>query len=153
MQRFSLCIDIDGTLTSEENENAYESKTYIGTVRRGVREVIAELYQTHYIHFMTAREESLVSACVSWLYRQQLPFDSLSLFSPATKEDRVRELEGDFVIEGSYEHALRLAGLGFQVLLLDSSGNQGPILPNITRVYNWYHVKAALLRSQEQEAS
>ena len=153
MQRLSLCIDIDGALPSEENENIYGIRAYNGTLRRGAREVIAELYQTHYIHFVSAREESLESACISWLYRQQIPFDSLSLFCPATKEDRVNALESDFVIEGSYEQALRLAGLGFQVLLLDNSSNQGPILPSITRVYNWYHVKAAILRSLEQEAS
>lgn len=97
MQRLSLCIDIDGTITDpyywipranryfgtkvkpEEvisykmhevlgvEERQYDDFYYaFGTsmhneaaIRSGVREVINEFDQTHYIHFVTAREEKM----------------------------------------------------------------------------------------------
>lgn len=139
MQRLSLCIDINGT--HQETE-----------IRKGVCEVIGELYQTHYIHFITAREEPMGSVSVDWLYKYQILFDSISLLETQDKVSRVKDLEGDLVIEDCYDHAIQLAKAGLDVLLIDCSYNQGPILPNITRVFNWYHIKAAILRRLEREA-
>lgn len=144
MQRLSLCLDIDGTITDLQMESE---------IRRGVREVISELYQTHYIHFVSARQETMEKESINWLYRNRIPFDSMSLLGSPDKISRLRELEGDIVIEDCYDHAIQLARAGFDVLLIDCCYNQGPILPNITRVFNWYHVKAAILRRLVKEAS
>lgn len=191
MQRLSLCIDIDGTVTDpyywiprankyfkrnvrpedviyykmhevlgiEENEYD-EFYSIYGTmlhkeaeIRSGVREVISDLYKTHYVHFVTAREEAMEFVSLDWLNKHRIPYDTISLLGTPDKVQRAGELESDIFIEDCYENALQLAGAGFEVLLIDCSYNQGPILPNITRVYHWHQIKEIIARHSEKEAS
>lgn len=191
MQRLSLCIDIDGTITDpyywipraskyfgkeiipeevtcyemylalgveerefEEFHSVYEATLYKEAKIRGdVCEVISELHKTHYIHFVTAREETMEFVSVDWLNRHRIPYDSISLLGTPDKVQMAGELESDLFIEDRYENALQLAEAGFEVLLIDCSYNQGPILPNITRVSNWQQIKSIILRHAEKEAS
>ena len=191
MQRLSLCIDIDGTVTdpyywipraskyfgrriNPEDVTCYRIHQVLGVeekeyeefysifgamlhkeaeIRSGVCEVISELYKTHYIHFVTAREETMEFVSLDWLNNHQVPYDSISLLGTPDKIQRAGELESDLFIEDCYENALQLAEAGFEVLLIDCSYNQGPILPNITRVYNWYQIKAIITQHAEKEAS
>ncbi|HVI40543.1 MAG TPA: hypothetical protein VM577_07785 [Anaerovoracaceae bacterium] len=191
MQRLSLCIDIDGTLTDPyywlpraneffgrkirpEEVTRYKNHEALGVeekeydefysifgpklhseaeIRSGVYEVINELYKTHYIHFVTAREEKMEFVSLDWLNKHQIPLDTISLLGSHDKVQRAGELESDIFIEDCYDNALQLAGAGFDVLLIDCSYNQGPVLPNITRVYSWHQIKNIIVQRSEKEAS
>ncbi|HYE67080.1 MAG TPA: hypothetical protein VEA58_00630 [Anaerovoracaceae bacterium] len=191
MQRLSLCIDIDGTVTDPyywipkankffkrnvkpEDVTSYDMHEVLGVeekeyeefysvfgttlhkeaeIRSGVHEVINEFYKTHYIHFVTAREEKMESVSLDWLYEHQIPFDSISLLGSHDKVKRAGELESDFFIEDRYSNALQLARAGFDVLLIDCSYNQGPLLPNITRVRSWSDIKQIITEHAREEAS
>ena len=191
MQRLSLCIDIDGTLTDPyywlpraneffgrnirpEEVTHYKNHEALGVeekeydefysifgpqlhseaeIRSGVYEVINELYKTHYIHFVTAREEKMEFVSLDWLNKHQIPLDTISLLGSHDKLQRAGELESDIFIEDSYDNAFQLASAGFDVLLIDCSYNQGPVLPNITRVYSWYQIKNIIMQRSEKEAS
>lgn len=122
-------------------------------IRSGVQEVISELYNTHYIHFVTAREEKMKFVSLDWLGRHRVPFDSISLLGSPDKVERVEELECDIFIEDCYDNAMQLAESGFEVLLIDCNYNRGPLLPNITRVYDWNQIKKIVARLSEKEAS
>jgi uncharacterized protein len=122
-------------------------------IRSGVHEVINELYKTHYIHFVTAREEKMEFVSIDWLNKHQIPLDTISLLGSHDKVQMARDLEADFFIEDSYDNALQLAGAGFDVLLIDCSYNQGPVPSNITRVYDWHQIKKIIVQQSEKEAS
>jgi len=152
MQRLSVCIDIDGTLTDPYYYFGFSLNNESG-IRSGVQDTINELYQTHYIHFVTARNEVMECASVNWLHRNEIPYDSISLLGTPDKVQRAGELEADIFVEDCYDSALQLARAGFDVLLLDCGYNQGPLLPNVTRVYNWRQIRDIIVRHAEKEAS
>jgi uncharacterized HAD superfamily protein len=191
MQRLSLCIDIDGTVTDPyywiprankffgtrvrpEDVMSYSMHEVLGVeerqydefyfafgtsmhneaaVRNHVQEVIGELYNTHYIHFVTAREEKMKFVSLDWLNRHRIPFDSITLLGSPDKVDMAKELECDLFIEDSYDNAIQLAEAGFEVLLIDCNYNRGPLLPNITRVNDWRQINEIIAHHLEKEAS
>lgn len=191
MQRLSLCIDIDGTITDPyywlprankffgkkirpEDVTTYDMHEVLGIeereynefynffgatmhheagIRGGVSEVLRDFYKTHYIHFVTAREEAMRFVSVDWLSQHHIPYDTISLLGSHDKVQSAVDLECDFFIEDKYDNAIQLATAGFEVLLIDCNYNRGPLLPNITRVYDWQQIKKIIVQHLEKEAS
>ncbi|MFT9498194.1 hypothetical protein [Anaerosolibacter sp.] len=56
------------------------------------------------------------------------------------KVNQAKELGCDIFIEDRYENAIQLALAGFEVLLMDCNYNRLPLIPGITRVYDWKEV-------------
>lgn len=110
--------------------------------RFGASQMIRRLYQSHNIHFVTAREEKMRETSIEWLDRHQMPMDSIWLLGSHYKVEKARELKSDLFMEDNYNNALQLAQAGFEVLLIDCSYNRGPLPRNVKRVKNWFEIAA-----------
>lgn len=54
-------------------------------------------------------------------------------------------MDCDIFIEDRYENAIQLSEAGFEVLLIGTNYNNGPINANIHRVKNWYEIENFIL--------
>ena len=178
MERLSICIDLDGTVTdpyywlpraneffkknvTAEDVTSYRIHEVLGIeaeayeefyhrfgpiihlqarIRDGVHDVVNELFHNHFIHFITAREETMRYVSLEWLKKHHLPMDSISLLGHPNKVKKAQELNSDFFIEDSLDNAVQLAGAGFEVLLIDCNYNKGPLPAKVTRVFNWHQI-------------
>lgn len=137
---FSEFYDLYGKLLHSESE-----------ARFGASEIIKKLYDRHFIHFVTAREEKMRDVSIEWLNRHQMPMDSISLLGSHYKIEKAKELKSDLFIEDCYNNAVQLAQAGLDVLLIDCAYNKGPLPPNVIRVNNWFEIlKITELRSQRE---
>lgn len=109
-------------------------------IRHGAREVLNELFKSHSLHFVTARDGKMTEVSLEWLQRHGIPMDSISLLGSPNKVQRASELASDFFIEDSLDNAIQLAAAGFDVLLMDCNYNQTALPPNVTRVHDWFEI-------------
>ena len=108
--------------------------------RTGASQVINWLHDRHWIHFVTARAESMREVSLEWLDANRMPMDSISLLNSHDKVMRAAALNCDLFIEDRYENAIQLAQAGFKVVLINCTYNQGELLPNIKRVNDWFEI-------------
>jgi uncharacterized HAD superfamily protein len=109
-------------------------------VREGAKEVLWKLSENHNIYYVTAREAQVKNVTVEWFRKNNLPGDELYLLGSHYKVGQAEELDCDIFIEDRYENAIELSLAGFKVLLIDCTYNRQPLLPGITRVYNWNQI-------------
>ena len=105
--------------------------------RSKAKEVIAEFYNNHRIHFVTARDEEVEPVTIQWFLENFVDFDSISHLGSHNKVQRAMDLNCDLFIEDRYENAWELSEAGFEVLLMNCPYNQGPIHYRTTRVCHW----------------
>ena len=110
-------------------------------IRPGVKPVIDRLYIDHRIHFVSARSRDMLDVSVEWFRRHRIPMDSLTLLNSPDKVSRAIDLLCDVFIEDRYETAIQLAKAGFDVLLIDTTYNQGHLPANVTRVTHWRQIE------------
>ena len=118
--------------------------------RKGVKEVLDNLYKNHQIHFVTAREERMKTVSLMWLSYYNIPMDSLTLLGSHNKVKTAKDLNCDIFIEDRYENAIQLSESGFQVLLIDCNYNKGPIPERVTRVNNWFEIENIIKNHTEK---
>lgn len=106
-------------------------------LRKDVQEILWSLDQQHEISYVTAREGRMKEVTEAWFHRHNLPKGQLHLLGNHYKVDKAKELSCHIFIEDRYENAVQLAVAGFEVLLIDCYYNQNPLIPGVTRVFNW----------------
>lgn len=109
-------------------------------IREGVQQVLNELFRSHSLHFVTARDERMRDVSLEWLEKHGVPLDSISLLGHPNKVQKARDLQSDLFLEDSLDNAMQLASAGFRVLLVDCSYNQANLPPNVTRVKDWHEI-------------
>ncbi|MFT9496714.1 5' nucleotidase, NT5C type [Anaerosolibacter sp.] len=109
-------------------------------LRDDVKEILWTLDQDHEITYVTARETKMKEVTEAWFHDNNLPEGQLYLLGSHYKVDKARELRCHIFIEDRYENAIQLASAGFEVLLIDCNYNQKPLVPGVTRVFNWGEV-------------
>ena len=109
-------------------------------LRQNAKEVLWKLNQKHNLYYITAREKRLEEVTKGWFHRNALPQGELYLLGSHYKVNQAKKLSCDIFIEDRYENAIQLALAGFEVLLMDCNYNRLPLIPGITRVYNWKEV-------------
>ncbi|EOD00317.1 5' nucleotidase, NT5C type [Caldisalinibacter kiritimatiensis] len=110
------------------------------TVRDNANEKLKELSKRHNLYYVTAREKRMTEVTYKWLRMNEFPMDSVFLLGSHYKVDKAKELNCDVFIEDRYENAIQLALAGFKVLLVDCYYNRLPVIPGITRVFNWNEI-------------
>ncbi len=106
-------------------------------VREDARQILSKLNQLHNVFYITAREAKLEKTTTEWFDRNNLPKGELYLLGSHYKVDKAKELNCNIFIEDRYENAIQVAGSGLHVLLIDCYYNRKPLIPGITRVFNW----------------
>ncbi|MDF2545205.1 MAG: hypothetical protein K0R93_103 [Anaerosolibacter sp.] len=109
-------------------------------LRQNAKEILWKLNQKHNIYYITAREKTLEEVTKGWFHRNELPQGELHLLGSHYKVNQAKELGCDIFIEDRYENAIQLALAGFEVLLMDCNYNRLPLIPGITRVYDWKEI-------------
>lgn len=106
-------------------------------LREEVKQFLWKLEQQHNIFYVTAREARMKAVTEEWFRRNDLPQGQLHLLGSHYKVDKAKELNCHIFIEDRYENAIQLAEAGFQVLLIDCYYNRQPLIPGVTRVFDW----------------
>jgi len=109
-------------------------------VREDVKQILSKLNRLHNVFYVTAREAKLEKTTTEWFTRHDLPQAQLYLLGTHYKVDKAKELNCNIFIEDRYENAIQLALAGFKVLLIDCNYNRKPLIPGITRVFNWKNI-------------
>lgn len=102
--------------------------------------VLWHLSNQHNVSYVTAREPRLEDITNKWFLNNGIPTNDLHMLGSHCKVKKAEELNCHIFIEDRYENALEIALAGFQVLLMDTSYNRLPLIPGITRVYNWLEI-------------
>jgi len=102
--------------------------------------ILSKLSQEHNIFYVTAREKRMKEVTENWFKENDLPKGQLHMLGSHYKVDKAKELECNIFIEDRYENALQLALAGYEVLLIDCYYNRLPLIPGITRVFDWLDI-------------
>lgn len=131
-------------VTQEEYLNFYEKYKYKIHTEEKIREdakiFLPKIKDMHNIYFVTARDKSLRILTLSYLKRNDIPFDKTFLLGSHHKVEMAKKLNCNIFIEDSLDNALELSENGFKVLLVDTNYNRKPLKQNIIRVYNWIEI-------------
>lgn len=119
-------------------------------IRSGVKQVIDRLYHYHQIHFVSARSTEMLDVSVEWFRKHQLAMDTMTLLGSHDKVSRAIDLLCDVFIEDRYENAIQLARAGMDVLLVDTTYNQGILPSNVTRVTDWHEIELIIRKISQQ---
>jgi uncharacterized HAD superfamily protein len=118
---------------------------HIMPVARAV-ETLAKLADDYQLHIVTSRCETLRPQTEAWLHRhgvvgiEQLHFTNEMGFTDAPKRNKLevcREIGARFLIDDAPTNALRVAGGGIPVILLDKTWNQDVRHPLVRRAFDW----------------
>jgi hypothetical protein len=110
------------------------------SVRDNANKKLMRLSNKHNIYYVTAREQRMMEVTLRWLEMNNFPKGELYLLGSHYKVEKARNLECDVFIEDRYENAIQLALAGFSVLLIDCYYNRMPVIPGITRVFDWEEI-------------
>ncbi|MGM0395955.1 MAG: 5' nucleotidase, NT5C type [Bacillota bacterium] len=102
--------------------------------------VLWRLAQQHNVSYVTARDPKIRAVTEDWFKKNGMPNCNLHMLGSHYKVEKARELNCDIFIEDRYENAIQLALAGIKVLLIDCSYNRQPLIPGITRVFNWIDI-------------
>ncbi|WP_026894425.1 5' nucleotidase, NT5C type [Clostridiisalibacter paucivorans] len=105
----------------------------------------------HNLYYVTARQKNMENVTRKWFIKENLPKGELFLLGSHYKVEKAKELNCDIFIEDRYENAIQLATAGFEVLLMDCRYNRMPVIPGITRVFNWQEVIMEIDRYQKEK--
>lgn len=119
-------------------------------IRNGAKKVLSNLYRQHNIHFVTAREERMMTVTYLWFSHHKIPMDSLTLLGSHNKVGTAKDLDCHIFIEDRYENAIQLAQSGFEVLLMDCNYNKGLLPSKVTRISNWFEIESVIKNLAEQ---
>ncbi|WP_243182927.1 5' nucleotidase, NT5C type [Anaerosolibacter carboniphilus] len=106
-------------------------------LRDNAKEILWALDQQHKITYVTAREARMKEVTEAWFRKHNLPKGEFHFLGTHYKVDKAKELKCHVFIEDRYENAIQLALAGFEVLLIDCYYNRNPLIPGVTRVFNW----------------
>lgn len=119
--------------------------------RPGAGLYMNKLHKDHNICYVTARGEGLRDVTKAWLSQYSFPLTDLHMLHSHNKLQKAQELKCDLFIEDRYETAVELATAGIRVLLLDTNYNRKPLIPGVTRVYNWEEIEEEIESLSKEE--
>lgn len=102
--------------------------------------ILWNLNQKYNVFYVTARDKRMEAVTKSWFKEKNLPEGQLHMLGSHYKVDKAKELDCNIFIEDRYENAIQLAKAGYEVLLIDCYYNRLPLIPGITRVYDWAEI-------------
>ncbi|SHJ92310.1 5' nucleotidase, NT5C type [Tepidibacter formicigenes] len=110
-------------------------------VLEGVNEILWDLYETHNLYFVTARNKKMEKVTLDWMKANNMPPIKVHSLGSYYKVDKAKELKCDLFIEDNPENTKQLAQEGIKVLLIDTNYNKDLNLKNVIRVNSWYDIK------------
>jgi uncharacterized HAD superfamily protein len=76
-----------------------------------------------------------------WLEKNRFEFDTLNLVRARDKSEYAKLHHIEYFIEDNYDTVKNLSLVCKRILLLDKPYNQGPEIPNVTRVKTWQEIE------------
>lgn len=119
------------------------------TIREGARQNLWTLSKSENIFYVTAREKIMEEVTKIWFDLNNVPMAELYLLGSHYKVDKAKDLNCDIFIEDKYENAIQLALSGFNVILMDCNYNREPLIPGITRVFNWNEAHKEIIKYKD----
>lgn len=105
--------------------------------KQGIETLLAK---GHEVIYVTARSPEEKDVTLRWMDKYKIPYDNIIFAGMTNKVDLVKEWQLELFIEDYSGNAEAIAKSGVQVLLLDSTYNQGELPAGVTRCRNWKQI-------------
>lgn len=105
--------------------------------KQGIETLLAK---GHELIYVTARSPEEKDVTLRWMDKYEIPYENIIFAGMKSKVDLVKEWQLKLFIEDYTGNAEAIAKSGIQVLLLDSTYNQGELPAGVTRCRNWMQI-------------
>ena len=106
--------------------------------KQGIETLLGE---GHEVVYVTARSPEEKDVTLRWMDKYKIPYDHIIFAGmKSNKVDLIKEWQLELFIEDYMGNAEAIADSGTQVLLLDTTYNQGELPAGVTRCSNWMQI-------------